>query len=263
MIIIKKILEITETETTETFQLICHEKDEGWELTREEMEKLRTMTERSLEDFYGRRERETVPAELYDDLYRKYNLACLKIKAEFHDDQAEECPDFIEPPESTETVEKVQNEVENVPKPAEKEQKEVKKAQKRAGRDFSKYADMEISGVDQKTIRETIKVDFQISNLTADNYYYTKVRPLAQKKKNEVDAQQAERTMEVEKKQLERKLQKKINTDPLTEDLASLPDYGSYSDFKDMCSMMDIGRGKHSLQKLKEIYLNTHPNIKW
>ena len=78
--IIRKITEVTETQTIETFQLICHEKDEGWELTREEMEKLRVMTERSLEDFYGRREKETVPAELYDDLYRKYNLACFQLE---------------------------------------------------------------------------------------------------------------------------------------------------------------------------------------
>lgn len=91
--IIRKITEVTETQTIETFQLICHEKDEGWELTREEMEKLRDMTERSLEGFHNRREKETVPVELYDDLYRKYNLACFQLdeaKGKFYEDLTEE-----------------------------------------------------------------------------------------------------------------------------------------------------------------------------
>ena len=242
MIIIKKILEVTETQTTESFQLICHEKDEGWELTREEMEKLRVMTERSLEDFYGRREKETVPAELYDDLYRKYTLACYQLEDKYKPeevDQAEECPDFIEPPESTETVENVQKEVEIEPKQAEKVQKEGKKAQKRAVRDFSKYIKMANNECSRRMILDAMIKDFGIAESTAVNYYHTTIR-----------------TKPVPQKMM-------VKDPSLKEEIATLPDYGSYTDFKDALARTDVGRGRYTVKALKTMYLETHQHIKW
>ena len=242
MIIIKKILEITETEAKEVFQLICHEKDEGWELTREEMEKLKNMTERSLEDFYGRREKETVPAELYDDLYRKYTLACYQLEDKYRPvevDQAEECPDFIEPPESTEIVKNAQKEVENEPKQAEKVQKEGKKTQKRAVRDFSKYIEMANNECSRRMILDAMIKDFGVSESTAVTYYHTKIR-----------------TKPVPQKMM-------VNDPSLKEEIAALPDYGSYTDFKDALASADVGRGRYTVKALKTMYLDTHQHIKW
>ena len=56
--IIKRIIQYSENGIEERYHLICHEKDEGWELTREEMEKLKNVTERSLEGFHIRRQNE-------------------------------------------------------------------------------------------------------------------------------------------------------------------------------------------------------------
>ena len=234
--IIRKITEVTETQTTESFQLICHEKDEGWELTREEMEKLRAMTERSLEDFYGRREKETVPAELYDDLYRKYTLACYQLEDKY---RPEECPDFIEPPESTEIVENVQKEAENEPKQAQKVQKEGKKAQKKVVRDFSKYIKMANNECSRRMILDAMIKDFGVEESTAVTYYHTKIR-----------------TKPVPQKMM-------VKDPTLKEEIAALPDYGSYTDFKDALAKADVGRGRYTVKALKTMYLETHQHIKW
>ncbi|WP_312460918.1 hypothetical protein [Proteiniclasticum sp.] len=201
--IIRKITEVTETQTTEIFHLICHEKDEGWELTREEMEKLRAMTERSLEDFYGRREKETVPAELYDDLYRKYNLACFQLEDKYRPkessenlpeevDQAEECPDYIEPPapevvcengvcqlvlpeeeEIPEPAAEVTETSENLTKTVEKKQKEAKNKQ----RDWQKYIDMGNSGAGKDEIKKALIADKDCRASVAGIYYARHILP--------------------------------------------------------------------------------------
>lgn len=235
--IIRKIIEVTETDTTESFQLICHEKDEGWELTREEMEKLRVMTERSLEDFYGRREKETVPAELYDDLYRKYNLACFQLdeaKGKFYEDltnevdQAEECPDYIEPPapkvvcengvcqlvlpeeeETPEPAAEVTETSENLTKSQEKVQESEEKPQKSEPRDFSRYIQMFKDHVDGKEIQLEMIDDWGISESTANNYYYTKVKKAA-----ETEIEDEKKSLE---RELEKKLEKKIQVIPASE----------------------------------------------
>lgn len=253
--IIRKIIEVTETQTKETFHLICHEKDEGWELTREEMEKLKDMAERSLEGFYSRREKEAVPAELYDDLYRKYNLACFQLKqatAKSSEnltnevDQAEECPDYIEPPapevvcengvcqlvlpedeEVPETPSEVTESPENLTKSEEKKPESEEKPQKSEPRDFSRYVEMDINGYASKAIMGAMAEDMGLSNATANNYFYTKVRPVAAKQKE--DAEQARlRAIEAEKKQLERKLEKKIQVIPPAEPKSSKPEKGKY-----------------------------------
>lgn len=248
--IIRKFTDYSDNGTIEEkYLLLIEERDEGWELSQEEMQTL-----------YGLMKQAIGQVPLYIPPAPQYPLGVNPLipytspittllgkesPQVFYDLEDAKCPDFIEPPESTETVEKVQNEVEN--------------AQKRVVRDFTPYIEMSFKAIPVKEIIQKIEDDFKVSHNTAYTYYYSKVVGMSKKQKEDEKL----RSMEAEKKQLERKLQKKINSDPLTEDIASLPDYGSYSDFKDMCSMMDIGRGKHSLQKLKEIYLKTHPNIKW
>ena len=241
--IIKKIIDYTENGISEEkYLLIMEEKNEGWELSREEMEKLRAMTERSLEDFYGRRERETVPADMYDDLYRKYTLACYQLEDKYRPeevDQAEECPDFIEPPEITETVENVQKEAEIEPKQAEKVQKEGKKTQKKAVRDFSKYIEMANNQCSRRMILDAMIKDFGVSESTAVTYYHTKIRT----------------------KPIPQKIMVK---DPILKDeIAALPDYVSYTDFKDALARTDMGRGRYTVKALKTMYLDTHQHIKW
>lgn len=312
--IIRKITEVTETQTTETFQLICHEKDEGWELTREEMEKLRAMTERSLEGFHNRRQQETydeiyfkmnrkmadmgaqldtlatyvidnVPGEpsksegvvdtvirLLDDKYKPeesseniteeakcrvcgctWDNACqggcywveedlCSACVEKADDE-KECPDYIEPPAPEVVCENgvcqlVLPEEEEIPKPAaevtessenlrkseEKVQELEEKVQKREPRDFSKYVDLVLSGVNIKQITEEMAQDMGIAIATATTYMYSKVKPLAAAK----DEQDRLRAIEAEKKQLEKKIEKKIQVIPPTEAGGSKPEKGKY-----------------------------------
>lgn len=266
--IIRKITEVTETQTTETFQLICNEKEEGWELTREEMEKLRTMTERSLEDFHIRRQNELI--EEISILNEEYQstagqidklsefiltsipeepsrnegavdtvIRLLKKRLEIAPEIFYECPDFIEPPESTETVENVQKEAENEPKQAEKVQKEGKKTQKRAVRDFSKYIEMSNNECSRRMILDAIIKDFGVSESTTVTYYHTKIR-----------------TKPVPQKMM-------VKDPSLKEEIAALPDYGSYTDFKDALASTDVGRGRYTVKALKTMYLETHQHIKW
>lgn len=267
--IIKKIIDYTENGMSEEkYLLLIEEKDEGWELTREEMEKLRSMTERSLEDFYGRRENELI--EELSNLYGEYQstaaqidklsdfiltsipgepsrnegavdtvIRLLKEKLEIAPEFFYECPDFIEPPESTETVKNVPKEAENEPKQAEKVQKEGKKAQKRAVRDFSKYIEMANKQCSRRMILDAMIKDFGVSESTAVTYYHTKIRtkPIPQKM---------------------------MVKDPmLKEEIAALPDYVSYTDFKDALAKTDVGRGRYTVKALKTMYLETHQHIKW
>lgn len=249
--IIRKIIEVTETETTESFQLICDEKDEGWELTREEMEKLRDMTERSLEGFHIRRQNELLRelSNLNEEFQSKagqidklsefiltniqgepsrnegaVDTAIRLLKERQTPDQAEECPDYIEPqapevvcengvchlvlPEEEEMPEpaaEVTESSENLTKSQEKVQESEEKPQKSEPRDFSRYIQMFKDHVDGKEIQLEMIDDWGISESTANNYYYTKVKKAA------------ETEIEVEEKQLEKKLDKKIQVIPASE----------------------------------------------
>ena len=268
--IIRKITEVTETETTETFQLICHEKDEGWELTREEMEKLRVMTERSLEGFHIRRQNELLRelSNLNDEFQSKagqidklsefiltnipgepsrnegaVDTAIRLLKERQNPDQAEECPDYIEPPapevvcengvchlvlpeeeEISEPAAEVTETSENLTKTEEKEQEPERKVKKGEPGDFSKYVDLVLSGVNIKQITEEMSQDMGIAIATATAYMYSKVRPLAAKK----EEQDKLRAIEAEKKQLEKKIEKKIQVIPPTETGGIKPEKGKY-----------------------------------
>lgn len=257
--IIRKIIEVTETDTTESFQLICHEKDEGWELTREEMEKLRAMTERSLEGFHIRRQNELLGelSNLNEEFQSKagqidklsefiltnipgepsrnegaIDTAIRLLKERQNPDRAEECPEYIEPPapevvcengachlvlpeeeEMPEPAAEVTETSENLTKTVEKVQEPERKVKKREPGDFSKYVDLVLSGVNIKQITEEMSQDMGIAIATATAYMYSKVRPLAAKK----EEQDKLRAIEAEKKQLEKKLDKKIQVIPASE----------------------------------------------
>lgn len=257
--IIRKITEVTETQTTETFQLICHEKDEGWELTREEMEKLRAMTEKSLEGFHIRRQNELLRelSNLNEEFQSKagqidklsefiltsipgepsrnegaVDTAIRLLKERQNPDQAEECPDYIEPPAPEVVCENgvchlVLPEEKEIPKPAaevtessenltkseEKEQEPERKVKKRELRDFSKYVKMLQNGDSNRKIILQMTTDMGITASTANVYFYDKVKPLLHEK----EEQEQLREIEDEKKQLEKKLEKKIQVIPATE----------------------------------------------
>lgn len=229
--IIKRIIEYSENGIEERYHLISSERDEGWDMSKEEFELMIGLGITAM--------------DVVSDAVVKAKEAISSILANFRknmqlpEDQAEDCPDYIEPPESTETVENVQKEVENEPKQAEKVQKEGKKTQKRAVRDFSKYIEMANNDCSRRMILDSMIKDFGVSESTAVTYYHTKIRtkPLPQKM---------------------------MVKDPiLKEEIAALPDYGSYTDFKDALARTDVGRGRYTVKALKTMYLETHQHIKW
>jgi len=146
------------------------------------------------------------------------------------EDQADECPDYIEPPtriEATDygtpggdmtvtvTAEKqgedlkvidmtvelpeVTESYENLTKSEEKSQETQKK-------DFSRYIQMFKDHVDAKEIQLEMIGDWGISESTANNYYYMKVKKVAEA---EIEAEK-----KVLEKELEKKLEKKVQVIP-------------------------------------------------
>ena len=198
--IVRKILEYSEECTTEKFVLIADKYDEGWELDREEMQKLVDLIERSLE---AEKKPMFKPSEtilLTND--------CLKISRDFIDaesgevvhnpylkidkdeDNAEECPDKIEPPEAfipSFDTEYYPESYENLTK-SEDKSKETNKANFRMpkkgrnpARDFTKYIGMFIAGINQKEIIDAVTTECEVTEATATNYYYSRIKPKAEK----------------------------------------------------------------------------------
>jgi hypothetical protein len=239
--IIRKITEVTETQTTEIFHLICHEKDEGWELTREEMEKLRAMTERSLDGFHIRRQNELMQelSNLNDEFQSKagqidklsefiltsipgepsrnegaVDTAIRLLQERCEPDQADQCPDYIEPlapevicengacamvlPEEEEVTESP----EILTEKEEKEQEKPKKEQKQKpqlDRDYTPYITMLVNDEKPAIIRKKMMKDFGITEGTANTYYYAKVRPEAEIIKAENEEKAKVETVEEKK----------------------------------------------------------------
>lgn len=235
--IIKKIIEYSQKGIAEEkYLLLIEEKEEGWELSRSEMIKLKDLSNMVFD--YNPIYRQITPPPIYPYIAPVTTLlGSSEIVASY--DDAHICPDYIEPPESTETAKNVQKEVENEPKQAEKVQKEGKKTQKRAVRDFSKYIEMANNECSRRMILDAMIKDFGVAESTAVTYYHSKIRtkPIPQKM---------------------------MVKDPiLKEEIAALPDYGSYTDFKDALARTDVGRGRYTVKALKTMYLDTHPHIKW
>ena len=91
----------------------------------------------------------------------------------------------------------------------------------------------------RRMILDAMIKDFGVSESTAVTYYHTKIRtkPIPQKM---------------------------MVKDPiLKEEIAALPDYASYTDFKDALAKTDVGRGRYTVKALKTMYLDTHQHIKW
>lgn len=241
-----KIKKITESalvdgniQVNDTFQLIFEKDDTGIELDTAE--------------FYG------LHSLITDVLYP--GLFSNKAAPIAYEAQEEECPDYIEPPEVSKSMGAgLEPEVvcedgacrlvlpEEDPEP-EPEPIKKKKPAKKTKRDYSKYISMRGEGVDPKEIMEAMSEDLGISNMTAENYYYTHVSKAA------VPA------VEKEKPVKERKV-KKIDHS-VWEAIDGLPSYASPQMFKDACAAADIGRGRYSVQDLKSIYLETHQQVRW
>lgn len=228
--IVRKILEYTEECTTEKYILIADKYDEGWELDREEMHKLVDIIERSLEAekkstmfnptgtvlFSGVKSQinsEFIDAETGDLVLNPY------LKIDKDEDNAEECPDKIEPPEiitetdyaiwsgdftATVTAERTCDEINaldlKLEKPkedpesyeyltkSEDKSKETNKANfrmpkkgKNPARDFTKYIGMFIAGINQKEIIDAVATECEVTEATATNYYYSRIKPKAEK----------------------------------------------------------------------------------
>jgi len=262
---IRKITDYTEKGVIEEkFNLIIEEREEGWELDIKEMTALRELINvavGSVPTIY-------IPETISDQFTKDFNrgIALLSLREEMEEPPEEP---VVSKSMGAGLIEKEPEIVcENgacrlVLEDEEPEVKERKKPGRKANRDFSKYISMYNSGVDQKEIRELMQEEMQISNLTADQYFYVKVKKAA-KAKEVINEPQV---IEKEKKQLPKEIKPKINknkVDPeLFEVMDNLPHYSTPQQFKDACAAADIGRGKLSIGFLKEIYLDTHPTVRW
>lgn len=231
-----KIKKITETEiingniqVNDIFHIIFEDKDTGIQLDLVEMINLHELVISNLN--YPNR---SVPYE------PETVLGAVNKYEELGD--AAECPDYIEPLE--EIIESKENLTSSEDKTKDKAQ-EVKKPtnMKKSKRDYSKYIKMYESGVDSQKIKKTIQDDLVILNITAEQYFYSKVKSKAKQ---------------------EPEIGTKNEKDPaLFESIDSMPHYHSYQQFKDACAAADIGRGRYSIIDLKEIYLETHSTVRW
>jgi len=268
--ILKKMTEYNEQGIKdESFILIIEDRDEGWELSRKEMLKLQKLVEQSLKEFAEKRETEKINApELYTgrtEEFKRSTTANWKLCREEEktlefiadveaavdkygedvvfqqpEDQADECPEYIEPPASEATnktgfyeivgieeettpevicedgacalvleeVEIVPEKAENPPEIAEKVQKQDKKNQPE--KDYASYVLMVKENKAPRFIRKAMVEDLGLTEGTAENYFYTRVKPEAMRQIKE----EKDRAIEKEKKRLENHLEKKIQVIP-------------------------------------------------
>ena len=115
------------------------------------------------------------------------------------EDQAEGCPDYIEPP-APEVV--CENGVCELTLSEEKPKEAVKKVQIPEEKDFSPYVKMHRDKMVPRIIQEKMAEELGVTRNTANNYYYSKVKKLA------------EAEIEQEKKALEKKLTGEVNVIP-------------------------------------------------
>lgn len=239
--IIRKITDYSEDGMKTTYHILSVERNEGWEMEHEELLQLIDLARKAL----------GITLSVTVDIDKEKLISELKERLsqdmeaeEDTEDESEECPDSIEPPEiitatdygtpdgdmtvavTAETqgenlkiigmeVEppEVTESSENLTISYEKSQETPQKAQKAEPRDFSKYVDMALKGIIPKMIIASMAQDMEISTATATTYWYSKVKPLATAK----DEQDRLRAIEAEKKQLEKSLEKKIQVIPSSE----------------------------------------------
>jgi len=282
--LIRKITEYQGVCKTEKILLICDDKDEGWEMTLEELATLRILIEKVLHipNLWDRiNDKDLEIARLGADVDRltrldaarsemidERNDRILSLETELQKltskrDHAAECPDFIEVPKVPESQENLV--ITEVPIIAEKytEVPEIvpetaEKVPKNAKKDFSRYIQMAKDLVDPKEIQLEMIDDWGISESTALNYYYARVK------------HEAAEIIELEKKALEKKLEPKIQRKDdttnkekaLMQEIAALPEFKTSDDFLVHALVYEIGIDKKG-KDLKEIYLKTHPGTKW
>ncbi|MBR0575697.1 hypothetical protein KCG48_04995 [Proteiniclasticum sp. BAD-10] len=195
----------------------------------------------------------------------------------------EECPDYIEPPEEdpseeasrflpkeiTEEIAEIAEIAEKSTKAPENVQKTEEKAQperiKPDDRDYSKYIQMLAEDFPPGKIIDQMRDDFGVSRGSAQNYFYRFVKP-SQQQAEAIPTEDPRVALQELKKEREKKLDnvvKKLNSNSsLQTEISDLPDYQTANEFKDAIIIQEIGKNKQ-VKELKEIYLRTHPHIKW
>ena len=103
---------------------------------------------------------------------------------------------------------------------SEDKSEERKKPGRKTNRDFSKYIGMYGAGGSKRDIVQQIVKDWAVTESTANNYYFTKVKPEGELKQ----AEEKDRANEKEKKKLADHLEKKIQVIPPT--VYNKPDNG-------------------------------------
>lgn len=246
-----KIRKITETalvggniQVSDMYNLLFEEKDTGIELDLAELMDLHELIKSNLgyEVFVPFTDSDNlvklkkhVPTD-YTDLYKIMEIAKLsplsKYKVSEELEEESECPEYIEPPEegpSTPVPYKI----------------DLSKLPERVERDFSKYITMLKDGGKPKEIKEAIAADLKVSMDSAVAYYYKHVKKV-------VDGNEARRDK-----------YKSKETSAIAELISLMPNYPSADQFKDACAMSDIGNGKYTVQTLKDLYLESHKNVRW
>jgi len=239
--IIQKILEYTEQETKEIYRLIIDKFDEGWELTRQEMERLVDLIERSLENdkrptfktsgtvlLSGdnvKINRELVNSLTGESVTEPYHQHDKDDSEDYPDEHSaaicedaacslvieEESPPAVSKSMGAGLIEK-EPEVESYENPTKSvgKSKERKKPGRKTNRDYSKYIGMFVAGYTKNQIIQDMVADWGITEGSANSYYFSKVKPEGELKQ----AEAKDRTNEKEKKKLADHLEKKIQVIP-------------------------------------------------
>lgn len=243
---IRKIQEIISTEgvitKTQQYHLIIDEKDEGWELSTEELIQVKQIIEEALK----------LTAYIAADFSKVLDLTAIEL---VHDDQSADCQDYIEPPEISthdEAIRFLPNEIteSSVDKQPSKEKPENSSS---IERDYKPYIDMMNLWKKPSDVIKKMESDLQIGNGTARTYYYKNIHPYKDPDvTTESDDPDAAKDPE-EESRLPKSLAKKI---------ADMPAYQTAREFVDATILQDIGQNKE-VWELKAMYLKSHPHIKW
>lgn len=274
---IRKIAEYTEKGTEEKFEIVWVKEEEGWELSGKEMKTLRELLNSALG---------TAPIMYIPDLGHE-SVALLRNSSLQVNRTPEESIEVIslDPYVETPVISKsmgadlvpevvcengacrlvIPEEEEAIEIPEEKKPEPVKKERKKPGRktnrDYSKYIVMKAEGHSTKEIARAMSDDFGVSIQSAENYYYAHV-------KNAVAPEQIPAVIEKEKKELLKEIEPKVRSkkkvdQEIFNSINDMIHYHTPQQFKDACVAADIGRGKYSVNDLKEMYLETHPEVRW
>lgn len=245
---IRKIEEIILTEgvitRTQQYHLIIDEKEEGWELSTEELIQVKQIIEEALK----------LTAYISADFSKVLDFTAIEL---VKDDHSDECPNYIEPQDdhlADEATRFLPKEVTaSSPGVIAAEEKLIENAKARYSM-YSPYIEMLNSGSKVGEIIKQMATDLEISEGTAQNYFYRSVKPF--KTADAIPAPVEDKVADkgqVERAETSKSLAKKI---------AKMPAYQTAREFVDATIQQDIGQNKE-VWELKAMYLQSHPHIKW